>query len=343
MAKRRQLQPSQWSAVGVGNQINFHQLFIFHVAASHLNFSRAAEALDITQPAVSIQIQELEKSLGVTLFHRRPRGLRITDVGQTVYAYSQRIFSLSSKMVATVQEMQDLKTGHLILGASTTPGEYVLPMAVGQFRRMYPGVRVELVIAKTRSIIQRILNREMDLGMVGDRDQGHSDELDMVDYVDDEIVLVVAPDHPIAGRQPVTPAEVVVQGLIVREEGSATRQTAERHFRALGADPQGKIGTGQQPNGKAGGRGRWRCRSNITARGRCRVKSRNADSAGCAGMELSLSPDLDPPKRQVPISSPKGIPPVLVNPPTGHRFGWLEHFNEQIRFAQAASDQQRST
>ena len=200
--------------------------------------------MDITQPAVSIQIQELEKSLGVTLFHRRPKGLRITDVGQTVYAYSQQIFSLSSKMVATVQEMQDLKTGHLILGASTTPGEYVLPMAVGQFRRMYPGVRVELVIANTRSIIQRILNREIDLGMVGDRDQGHSDELEMVDYVDDEIVLVVAPDHPIAGRQPVTPAEAVDQGLIVREEGSATRQTAERHFQALGTEPRVELELG---------------------------------------------------------------------------------------------------
>ena len=108
MADARADQPTHGAGGSAGNRINFHQLYIFHTVAAHLNFSRAAEALNITQPAVSIQVQELEKSLGVTLFHRRPRGLRITDVGETVSAYSQQIFSLSSKMVATIQEMQDL-------------------------------------------------------------------------------------------------------------------------------------------------------------------------------------------------------------------------------------------
>jgi len=121
------------------NQLNFHQLYVFHAIATPLSFSRAAEALEITQPAVSIQVQELEKSLGVTLFHRRPRRLGITQVGEVVFAYSQQIFALSNKMVATVQKMQDLETGHLTLGASTTPGEFILPLAVGQFRRLHPG------------------------------------------------------------------------------------------------------------------------------------------------------------------------------------------------------------
>tara|TARA_B100000315_G_scaffold224820_1_gene230627 strand:- start:2401 stop:3369 length:969 start_codon:yes stop_codon:yes gene_type:complete len=218
--------------------LNFHQLYIFHAVASHLSFSRAAEALQITQPAVSIQIHELEKSLGVTLFHRQPRGLRITEVGETVLAYSQQIFSLSKKLMETVQEVQDLTTGHLTLGASTTPGEFVLPMAVGQFRQVYPGIRVKLVIANTRVIIQRLLNREIDLGMVGDRPQERSDELEITDYLDDEIVLVAAPTHPLARQRTVTPEQVAVEGLIVREEGSATRRSAERHFESLGVSPQ---------------------------------------------------------------------------------------------------------
>ena len=224
-------------AAVAANELNFHQLYIFHAVASHLSFSRAAESLDITQPAVSIQVQELERSLGVTLFHRRPRGLRITEVGEMIYAYSQQIFSLSNRMVATVQEMQDLKTGHLTLGASTTPGEFLLPLAVGQFRRVYPGIRVELTIANSRSIIQRIMNRELDLGMVGDGAEGHSNDLETVDYVDDEIVLVASPDHPVAQSQRLTPEQVAGHGLIVREEGSATRQTAERLFRSLGTEP----------------------------------------------------------------------------------------------------------
>ena len=242
------------------NQLNFHQLYVFHAVATHLSFSRAAEALEITQPAVSIQVQELEKSLGVTLFHRRPRKLQITEEGEIVFAYSQQIFSLSNKMVATVQEMQDLETGHLTLGASTTPGEFVLPLAVGQFRRLYPGIRVELVISNTRSIIQRILNREIDLGMVGDRGEGHTDELEMVDYVDDEIVLVASPNHPLAGLSSVQPAQVVEHGLIVREEGSATRRIAERLFRRLGAEPRVELELGsnqavKQAAGAGGGIG----------------------------------------------------------------------------------------
>lgn len=219
------------------NQVNFHQLYVFHAVATHLSFSRAAEALEITQPAVSIQVQELEKSLGVILFHRRPRKLGITAEGEIVFAYSQQIFSLSSKMIATVQEMRELETGHLTLGASTKPGESVLPLAVGQFRRLYPGIRVELVISSTRSIIQRILHREIDLGVVGDRGEGQSDDLEMMDYVDDEIVLVASPDHPLAGLSGVTPAQVVEHGLIVREEGSATRRIAQRLFQSLGVEP----------------------------------------------------------------------------------------------------------
>ena len=163
-------------------------------------------------------------------------------------------------MVATVQEMQDLETGHLTLGASTTPGEFVLPLAVGQFRRLYPGIRVELVISNTRSIIQRILNHEIDLGMVGDRGEGHTDELEMVDYVDDEIVLVASPNHPLAGLSSVQPAQVVEHGLIVREEGSATRRIAERLFRSLGAEPRVELELGsnqavKQAAGAGGGIG----------------------------------------------------------------------------------------
>jgi DNA-binding transcriptional LysR family regulator len=220
-----------------GSQLNFHQLYIFYAVATHHSFSRAAEALDITQPAVSIQIQELEKSLGATLFHRRSRGLRLTEVGETVMAYSQQIFSLSSKLLETIQELHGLQLGRLTLGASTTPGEFVLPLAVGQFRRSHPGIQVELSLANTRSIVQRILNHEIDLGMVGDWPQQQSEELELTNYLNDEIVLVAAPDHPVAKLRPLSLEQVIGHGLIVREEGSATRSIAERCFTDLGIAP----------------------------------------------------------------------------------------------------------
>ena len=227
-----------------GGQLNFHQLYIFQMVATHLSFSRAAEAMEITQPAVSIQVQELEKFLGVSLFHRRPRGLRTTEAGNAVLAYAQQIFALSAQLVDTVQEMEDLQTGHLVLGASSTPGEFVLPIVVGRFRQIYPGIHVELVIGNTRTIMQRILDREMDLGMVGDHVEEYSNELEMVDFQEDEIVLVASPDHPVASFDRLTIDQVIEQGLVAREEGSATRQWAERQIRTLGAEPKIAIELG---------------------------------------------------------------------------------------------------
>jgi len=214
------------------------------MVASHLNFSRAAEAMEITQPAVSIQVQELEKFLGITLFYRRPRGLRITEAGNAVLAYAQQIFALSTQLVDTIQEMEDLQTGRLVLGASTTPAEYVLPSVVGRFRQIYPGIHVELVIGNTQTIMQRILDREMDLGMVGDNVEEYSSELEMVEFQDDEIVLVSAPDHPVTTLNRPSVKQVMELGLVAREVGSLTRQSAERHFQQLGLVPKIAIELG---------------------------------------------------------------------------------------------------
>ena len=227
-----------------GGSLNFHQLYIFYAVATHRSFSRAAEFLNITQPAVSIQVQELERFLGAPMFHRRSRGLRITEVGETVYAYAQQIFSLSGKLLETLEEIHSLQSGHLTLGASATPGEYVLPLAVGRFRQLYPGIAVELFIGNTRSITQRILNQELDLGMVGSHPVPNHAEIGLIDYLEDEIVLVAAPTHPLAQAQPVTAAQAAEAGLIMREQGSATRNTAEQHFIQLGIPPQIALSLG---------------------------------------------------------------------------------------------------
>ena len=221
-----------------GGQLNFHQLYIFQMVANHLSFSRAAEAMAITQPAVSIQVQELEKFLGITLFHRRPRGLKITEAGNAVLAYAQQIFVLSNQLVYTIQEMEDLHSGRLVLGASSTPGEYVLPLVVGRFRQIYPGIQVELVIGNTRNIMQRILDGDMDLGMIGDSVEESSSELEIVDFQDDEIILVASPSHPVHSLDSPSIEQIMELGLVAREQGSATRLAAERQFRNLGTMPR---------------------------------------------------------------------------------------------------------
>jgi DNA-binding transcriptional LysR family regulator len=159
-------------------------------------------------------------------------------------AYAQQIFALSTQLVDTIQEMEDLQTGRLVLGASTTPAEYVLPSVVGRFRQIYPGIHVELVIGNTQTIMQRILDREMDLGMVGDNVEEYSSELEMVEFQDDEIVLVSAPDHPVTTLNRPSVKQVMELGLVAREVGSLTRQSAERHFQQLGLVPKIAIELG---------------------------------------------------------------------------------------------------
>ena len=228
----------QLNTAASGGQLNFHQLYIFQMVANHLSFSRAAEAMAITQPAVSIQVQELEKFLGITLFHRRPRGLKITEAGNAVLAYAQQIFVLSNQLVYTIQEMEDLYSGRLVLGASSTPGEYVLPLVVGRFRQIYPGIQVELVIGNTRNIMQRILDGDMDLGMIGDSVEESSSELEIVDFQDDEIILVASPSHPVHSLDSPSIEQIMELGIVAREQGSATRLAAERQFRNLGTMPR---------------------------------------------------------------------------------------------------------
>lgn len=218
--------------------MNFHKLRIFYTVARWKSFSRAAQALDISQPAVSIQVQELEKSLDVKLFDRRARGVQLTDVGELAYDYAHRIFSLSAELMDALGDVQTLRTGHLTLGASSTPGEYILPIAVGRFLQQYPGVGVELNISNTRSIVRQILERELDLGMIGSGLEDGGAGLEVATYAMDNIVLVASPSHPLARASSVSVEDVAQEGLVIREEGSATRSSAEECFAASGVRPK---------------------------------------------------------------------------------------------------------
>ena len=253
-------------------------------------FSRAAKALEISQPAVSIQVQDLEKHLGVPLFHRRSKGLQLTEIGETVYDYVHRIFSLSSELREAVQAIRGLKAGHLTIGASTTPGEYILPVAVGRFRRRYPDIDVELRISNTRSIISQIHQRELDIGMIGSALEG-DDALETSTYVMDEIVLVAALDHPLVTGSPVDLQAVMDAGLVIREQGSATRQAAEECFAHMGVSPKVVMELGSNQAVKAGGRvGRRRGRSvQVRNRGRGEGGTAQSDSSQELGVHSSLT------------------------------------------------------
>ena len=207
------------------SSVNFHQLSIFHTVARVGSFTRAAAELDISQPAVSIQIKQLERSLQTTLLSRLRRGVVLTDTGEAVYSYTKRIFTLADEMRYAIQDIEGLAAGKLTIGSSSTPGECILPLVIGMFIYRYPMVEVALAISNTQTVVDQILNRKLDLGMAG----APVDQAGLVSfpYANDEVVMVSSAAHPLARKGQASMADIDGQSFIMREPGSATRKAAE--------------------------------------------------------------------------------------------------------------------
>jgi DNA-binding transcriptional LysR family regulator len=216
--------------------LNLHQLRTLHAVAQHGSFTRAAEELYVGQPAVSQQVAALERALGVTLVYRAGRGVRLTEAGRLAADYAERIGRLAEQLRAGIDGLKGLTSGRLVVGAGQTPGDYLLPAVLGEFRQRHPGVSVELEIAGTGRVVDWLVRHVYDLGFLGDRIT-HPD-LEIEPFVEDRVVLFVAADHPLAARRHLSLDEVADTGLIVREPGSATRAAGERTLRAGGVEPR---------------------------------------------------------------------------------------------------------
>lgn len=212
-------------------QLDLNKLRVFATVAKYEHYSRAAEALATSQPALSVHVHDLERQCGTPLFEREGRGVRLTDAGRLVYAYARRILALSTEMEEAVLALQGLRTGHLRLGASTTIGEYLLPTMLGSFRRQFPGVEVAVEIANTQRIADRLRHGELHLGLMGE--PLADPDLEYEPFLDDQLVLIVPPSHRWAGAAVSVP-ELSTEALIAREPGSATRDVTEQALAALG-------------------------------------------------------------------------------------------------------------
>jgi DNA-binding transcriptional LysR family regulator len=215
--------------------MNIVQLRAFAAVVEHGSFSEAARVLDISQPAVTMQIQALEADLGVTLFDRRYRGTEPTEPGRTLLPYATRILSALGDARSALDALSDRVTGRLIVAASTTPGQYVLPRLLGSFVREYPEVGVSLRVHDSAEVVAAVESGEASIGMTGARVAGAKADFEALGA--DSLILVCPPDGPLAGRSGLTLAEVLEQPFIIREPGSGTRVVFEDALRAAGADP----------------------------------------------------------------------------------------------------------
>ncbi|MEX2212467.1 MAG: selenium metabolism-associated LysR family transcriptional regulator [Gaiellaceae bacterium] len=208
------------------------QLAAFCAVVERKSFSQAAEQLGISQPAVSLQIRSLEERLGTQLIDRSGRRVEPTEAGARLYRGAQRLLALEQQLVEDVAAGEEGELqGRFGLGASSGPGETVLPLLLGEFQRLHPAVRVALSVFDTQTIVDLVARRELELGVVGAarRHRGVSFE----PFFRDEVILVCPPGHPFAGRT-VTVDELRSEPLILMQEGAGVRQVIEDELRRAG-------------------------------------------------------------------------------------------------------------
>jgi len=215
-------------------QITLRQFEVFLAVARAGSFRAAAEVLHLSQPALSQHVAELERALGARLFDRLGRRIALTEAGRILEEHAQRVFATLASARETVAELEGLKRGSLLIGASTTPGIYVLPYLAARFQKQYPGITLRVQIANSAHIEEQIRANELDLGVVG----GHgfrSGEECLAKGMPDELMLIVPPGHRWSRRREIAPDLLGTERLLVREEGSASRQVTERALQHVGA------------------------------------------------------------------------------------------------------------
>ncbi len=211
------------------------RLQVFHSVATLLSFTKAAESLHMTQPAVTFQVRQLEEFYNTRLFDRTHNRITLTEAGRRVSEYALRIFDLYAEMNNTVKELTGEVSGILIIGASTTIAEYMLPTLLGRFRKEYPDVVVRLKISNTDGIVTMVENNVIDFGVV--ESVVSNKKLSVELCKKDQLVAIVPPDHVLASASSLPAKRLLDFPYICREEGSGTREVIGEYLQDAGLNP----------------------------------------------------------------------------------------------------------
>ncbi len=207
-------------------------LATFAKAAELSNFTAAARALGLTQAAVSQRIASLEQTLGVSLFRRQGGKILLTEAGQRLYPFAQRILLLHQEARQQVTGEKAAVRGELRLGASSIPGEHLLPSFLSVFGQRYPHIQVQAMVSDTLAVLKQVEHGEVHLGLVGGK--RNSQHLEFRAFACDKLLLVVPPDHPLARRKQVSLKQLSRLALILREAGSGSRWCLEDALARVG-------------------------------------------------------------------------------------------------------------
>lgn len=208
--------------------LNLHQLATFQVVAKHCSYVRAAEELHFSQPAVSAQIRQLEEALGIKLFDQIGRRTHLTQAGEELYLYSQKIFAVIDETLESMESLRSPQYGRLSIGADTTVGTYVIPGLLGKFHQIYPEVEITLDVINRAALVDAIMSNRIDMAIVG----RVPEDIPVViePFAPNELVLVAAPYHRLANIPGVSLTELAKENFLLREVGSGTRAALETVF-----------------------------------------------------------------------------------------------------------------
>lgn len=201
-------------------------LRVFVTVAEQSNFSRAAEMLNLSQPGVSLHIRNLENEFGTKLMHRSPKQVKLTEAGELLYKRAKEILSSYEAAKQDIHRLHDTVTGSLLIGASFTIGEYILPRMIAEFAEQYPQVEISLTIGNSEEIIQAIQENKLDIGLV----EGNValSDLSVTTFMKDELIIVAAAGHPLSLINSMETEFLHDQVWVQRESGSGTRAFSDQ-------------------------------------------------------------------------------------------------------------------
>lgn len=213
------------------------QLKILHAISNEGSFKKAAEKLYISQPAVSLQIQNLEKQLNKSIFYRDKRKARLTETGKLLIKYCDRILSLCEETCLALDELNTLQSGALIIGASQTTGTYLMPRLIGLFRHKYPQIEIELQVHSTRKIAWGIASGRIDLAIVGGEvPRELKNALELTPYAEDELALILPVSHPFSSLKYIQKEDLYRLRFIALNTQSTIRNVIENTLTQNGID-----------------------------------------------------------------------------------------------------------
>ena len=206
------------------------RLKVFNTVAKRLNFTKAANELHITQPAVTKHIKEIELNLNIKLFERNGTKIKLTKAGEILLKYTEEIFSVYQNMEFEIGQLQEKQKGTLRLGASTTIAQYVLPPILAEFRKRFPEIQLSLVIQNSEKIEELLSNHKIDVGLIEAKIKNRT--FHYFPFIKDEIVLVSRQNHPISSKISIKIDDLKNIPLIFREPGSGTLETIDLALKA---------------------------------------------------------------------------------------------------------------